>query len=146
MLIYFLKKKKIGYIGMLNKKIQHKYSFKYPVFLFEIKIKNILFKKKINIKKISKYQNNIRDITLIIDKKIPIDNLIKLCKSINEKIIKKINIIKIYNNNLKKIKKKNITLRLNIQDNNKTLKTKEINNIIYICKKKLKKKFNAIIN
>ncbi len=142
----FYKKKKIGYIGMLNKKIQYKYSLKYPVFLFEIKIKNILFKKKINIKKISKYQNNIRDITLIIDKKISINNLIKLCISINKKKIKKISIIKIYNNKLKNIKKKNITLRLNIQDNNKTLKSEEINNIIYKCKEKLKKKFNAIIN
>ncbi len=141
----FFKKKKIGYIGMLNKKIQYKYSLKHPIYLFEINIKNILFKKNINIKKIPKYQNNNRDITLIIDKKISIDKLIKSCLLINKKLIKKINIIKIYNNNLKDSKKKNITLRLNIQDNKKTLKTKKINNIINICKKKLKKKFNALI-
>ncbi len=141
----FFKKKKIGYIGMLNKKIQYKYSLKYPVYLFEINIENILFKKNINIKKIPKFQNNKRDITLIINKKIPIDSIIKSCLLINRKLIKKINIIKIYNNNLQNNKKKNITLRLNIQDNKKTLKTKEINNIINICKKKLKKKFNALI-
>ncbi len=144
--IYF-KNKKIGYMGMLNKKIQYKYSLKYSIFLFEIKIKNILFKKNIKINKISKYQNNKRDITLIIDEKISINNLIKTCFLINKKIIKKINIIKIYKNNeLKKNKKKNITLRLNIQNNKKTLKSNEINNIIYKCKKILKKKFNALIN
>ncbi len=144
--IYF-KKKKIGYMGMLNKKIQYKYLFKYPIYLFEINIKNILFKKKIYIKNISKYQNNKRDITLIINKNISINKIIKKCLSINKKLIKKINIIKIYKNNyLKNLKKKNITLRLNIQDNKKTLKTKEINNIIDICKKMLIKKFNASIN
>ncbi len=143
----FYKKKKIGYMGMLNYKLQKKYLFKHPIYLLEIKIKNILFKKNKIIKNISKYQNNKRDITIIINKNIKINNIIKKCLSINKKIIKKINIIKIYNNNyLKKNKKKNITLRLNIQDNKKTLKKKEINNIINKCKNLLKNKFNALIN
>lgn len=133
-------------MGMLNKKIQKKYSFKYPLFLLELKIKKILFKKNIKIKKISKYQKNKRDITLTIKQNINICNIIKTCISINKNLIKKINIIKIYNNKiLTKNKEKNITLRLNIQDNKKTLNINILNNIIKKCKKILIKKFNALI-
>ncbi len=141
-----IKKKKIGYIGMLNNKIQKKYSIKKNIFLFEIKLKYILNKKKIKIKKISKFTYNKRDITIIINKNILLYKIINKCLLINKKQIKKINIIKIYKNNkLEKEKKKNITLRIYIQDNKKTLNENNIEKIIKKCKHLLKKKFFAII-
>ncbi len=142
----FIKKQKIGYIGMLNNKIKKKYSIKKKTFLFEIKLKYILNKKKIKIKKISKFTYNKRDITIIINKNILLYNIINKCLLINKKQIKKINIIKIYKDNkLEKEKKKNITLRFYIQDNKKTLNEKNIEKIIKKCKYLLKKKFFAII-
>ncbi len=141
------KKKKIGYIGMLNNKIKKYLKLKHSVFLFEIKIKFILKKKIKKIKNISKFPNNIRDITIIINQNILINKIIKECILIKKNKIKKINIIKIYSNNkLIKKKKKNITIRLYIQDNNKNLTDIEINTIINKCKYMLKKKFNALIN
>ncbi len=140
------KKKNIGFMGMLNKKIQKYYSLKYPIFLFEIKIKNILVKINKKIKNISKFQSNIRDITLIISNKIWITKIIKECLLINKNRIKNVNIIKIYKNKeLEKKKKKNITLRIKIQDNRKTLNEYKINKIIKECKIMLKKKFLASI-
>ncbi len=141
------KKKKIGFMGMLNHKIQKYYSFKYPIYLFEIKLKNILISEKKKIKNISKYPNNIRDITLILSNYIWITDIIKKCYLINKNRIKKIIVIKNYiNKNLKKKKLKNITLRIIIQDKKKTLNDKEINKIINKCKKTLKKNFSALIN
>ncbi len=141
------KKKNIGFMGKLNYKIQKYYSLKYPIYVFEIKLKNILESIKKKIKEISKYPNNIRDITLILPNNIWITDIIKKCYLINKNIIKKISVIKKYvNKNLKKKNKKNITLRIIIQDNNKTLSDKEINKIINKCKKILKKKFSALIN
>ncbi len=139
--------KKIGIIGMLNKNIQNHLSIKYPIFIFEINLKKILYPKKTKIKKISKFPENIRDITLILNKKTKINKIINTCLSVNNKKIKKIDIIKIFTNEkLKKIKKKNITIRLTIQDNKKTLNEKEINKLIYKCINKLKYKFNIIFN
>ncbi len=138
--------KKIGIIGMLNKKIQKKFSIKYPIFIFEINLNKIICPKKLIINKISKQPSNLRDITLIINKNIPINNILETCLLINKKIIKKIDVIKIFSNDkLKKEKKKNITIRLTIQDNKKTLKEKEINKLITKCIKTLKYKFNIYI-
>ncbi len=140
------KKKNIGFMGMLNKKIQKYFSFKHPIFIFEIKIKNILIKINKKITNISKFQSNFRDITLIISNKIWITKIIKKCLLINKNRIKKVYIIKIYKNKkLEKKNKKNITLRIKIQDNYKTLNEYKINKIINKCKKMLKKKFSASI-
>ncbi len=140
------KKKKIGFIGMLNKKIQKYFSLKHPIYVFEIKTKNILKKTKKKIKNIPKFQSNIRDITIVIPNYIWVTEIIKKCQLINKKRIKNVNIIKIYKNkNLKKKNKKNITLRIKIQDNYKTLNEYKINKIINKCKKMLKKKFLASI-
>ncbi len=144
--IYF-KNKNIGFMGMLNKKIQKYFSLKFPIYLFEIKLKNILISTNKKIKNISKYQSNIRDITIIISNNIWITDIIKKCYLVDKHRIKNINVIKKYTNkNLKKTNKKNITLRIIIQDKKKTLKDHEINNIINKCKKTLKKNFFALIN
>ncbi len=141
----YIKNKKIGFIGMINKKIQKYLLIKYPIFLLEIKLKYIIYPNKNKIKKISKFPYNERDITLIINNKISIYKIIYTLKKIKK--IKKINIINIFlNNKLQKLKKKNITLNLIIQDNKKTLKEIEINNLIDKCKYILKKKFNALID
>ncbi len=141
-----LNKKKIGYIGMINEKVKNFFSLKYQTFLFEINIKYIINKTKNKIKKISKYINNIKDITLIINKNISIHKIINTCLLRFNKIIEKINIIKIYNNKLLKInKQKNITLRFNIKQKNKNFNKKDTNKIITKCKLFLKKKFSALI-
>ncbi len=138
--------KTIGCMGKLNKKIQDYFSFKYPIYLFEIKIKNILFSINKKIKNISKYPYNIRDITIIIPNHIWITKIIKKCYVINKNRIKEVNIIKTYTDkNLIKNNKKNITIRILIQDNYKTLNDNKINKIINKCKKMLKKNFFAII-
>ncbi len=138
--------KKIGLMGKIKKKIQNYFSIKNPIYLFEIEIKNTLHSTNKKIKNISKYPSNIRDITIIIPNNIWTTNIINKCFLINKNRIKKVNIIKIYTNkNLEEKNKKNITIRIIIQDNYKTLNDNEINKIIYKCKKMLKKKFLAII-
>ncbi len=141
----YIKKKQIGFLGMINCKLQKKLSIKHPIFIAEINLKKILFPNKHKIKKLSKYPCNKRDITIIINKNIPINIIVDSCKNINN--IKNIKIINFFlNKKLNKINKKNITLNLNIQSNKKTLKDIEINNIVTKCKKMLKKKFNALID
>ncbi len=130
---------------MINNKLQKKFLIKHPIFITEINLKKILFPSIFKIKKISKFPYNKRDITLIIDKNIPLNFIINKCKNIN--YIKNIEIINFFlNKKLNKIDKKNITLSLTIQSNKKTLKENEINNTVIKCKKILKKKFNALID
>ncbi len=141
----YIKKKKIGFIGKINKKIQKIINIKYPIFILEINIKNIINKSEKKIKKISKFQNYKRDITIIINKNISIYKIIKKCKIINQ--IKKINIIDVYKDKiLKKKKKKNITLNIIIENKKKILNEKEINKNVIKCKNLLRKKFKALID
>ncbi len=141
----YINKKKIGIIGMINEKIQKTLSIKYPIFITELKINNIIYKSKKKIKKISKFQYYERDITLIIDENISLYKIINKCKIINQ--IKKINIIDIYiNKKLTKKKKKNITIKIIIEDNKKVLNEIEINKITNKCKSLLRNKFKALID
>ncbi len=141
----YINKKKIGFIGKINNRIQKLLNIKYPIFITEININNIINKTEKKINKISKFQYYERDITIIINNNISIYKIIKECKNINQ--IKKINIIDTYNNKiLKKKKKKNITLNIIIKNNKKILNEKQINKNIIKCKYLLKKKFNALID
>lgn len=131
-------------MGMLNKNIYKK--IKNPIYLFEINLEKIIFPCYKKISFISKYPMNIRDITILINKEILLNDIIKKCFSIDPKKIKEINITKIFTNEkIKSQNKKNITLSLKIQDNKKTLNDIEINNLIKKCKKMLKNFFNAFI-
>ncbi len=143
-----INKKNIGFLGKLNFKIQNKLHIKYPIFLFEINLKKLLnIKKKKKDIFISKYPLNIRDITVIINKNISVNEILNQCISTNNSIYIESYIISIFSNNkLKLCNEKNITIRLIIQNNNKTLNEKEITKLINCLKEKLIKNFNARIN
>ncbi len=139
-----IKDKNIGIIGKLNHKIQNFFSLKYPIYLFEINLNYILSPLINKFKLLSKFPENKRDLTIIIDKNIYVNDILKECLLIDKRI-KKVSITKIFKKfNLKNKTKKNITIRFIIQDNKKNLKDVEINHLINKCRKILILKYNVL--
>ncbi|BAC24232.1 pheT [Wigglesworthia glossinidia endosymbiont of Glossina brevipalpis] len=137
----FFKKKYVGIIGEINPNIQNKLDIKNRIFVFELlwdNIKNFYVPKIYNI---SDIPFNYRDISIVISNKIPIIEVIKICKDSIKKELININIFDIYQG--KEIKKghKSISIRLTLQNKNYNMTNLEINSILEKCICNLKKNF-----
>jgi phenylalanyl-tRNA synthetase beta chain len=138
------KKKKIIELGNIKNNILNFFKIKKNIFFSEINYKfllKIIKNNKIFYKNFSKYPIITRDISLIINDNILYKEIYKLIRYIENKYIKKIQLIDTYKGIQIPKKKKSYTIRLYIEEKNKIL----TENIIYNLQKIFKKKFNAKI-
>jgi len=135
---------KVGIIGSLNNDILNIFSFKKKIYFFEIYINNKLFLKKDRkkYKEFSKFPHIRRDLSIIINKNILFRNLIKYISELNIIILKKIELLDIYEKNIDN-NNKSITLMFIFQSNNNTLTYKDVDDKIDMIIKGLNEKFNS---
>ncbi|WP_343182605.1 phenylalanine--tRNA ligase subunit beta [Buchnera aphidicola] len=135
----------IGYVGALNPYLLQQFDLTYSVFLFELYWHKINFQNIQCIKKISDFPSSKRDLSIIVSNNILVGDLIAACKKEFVEYISEIYIYDIYRGNNIPTGKKSVTFTIIFQSVNKTLEEKEINFMIDVCMKLLKKKFSAIL-
>ncbi|HIH2763220.1 MAG TPA: phenylalanine--tRNA ligase beta subunit-related protein [Candidatus Azoamicus sp.] len=136
----FLKKKKIGEIGLLNKDFLESLSIKNNIYFFQIDL-NFKNNNNLKIKNISKYPKIKRDISIITNYNesfIRIKNYIENLKIKYLKEIKFKNIFKTENNT------KSTHIQLTFQSNKKTLTDNEINLKTFFIIDMIKNEFKFI--
>jgi len=115
-------KEPVGVIGELDHKIRDDFNIKERTIIVDIELDQIL-KSASSIKKykpIPKYPAIIEDLTLVIDKNVPIEDIIELIKS-TSLIIETVDLVDSF--------KENFTLRISYQDEKKTLTDKEVKKV-----------------
>ncbi|WP_343377741.1 phenylalanine--tRNA ligase subunit beta [Buchnera aphidicola (Formosaphis micheliae)] len=138
--------KLIGYFGVLNSYLSQYFKYTYNVVMFEIFWENFLSCDSITIKKFSRFPNSKRDISIIVSKNVPINDIIKTCKDIDIIKIVDVYIFDLYCDSRAIMKnKKSVGVRLIFEDMHKTLIDSEINVIVKKCILKLQKKFQAVL-
>lgn len=135
----------IGYMGELDPFLLNYFNINYSTFLFEIFWYKIHFKRLNLINKVSEFPYSKRDISIIIDEKILVEDIILFCKKQFISEIVKIYIIDIYTGNPIVKGKKSVTLTFIFQSMYKTFKDIEIDHMINDCVKKIYYKFHAIL-
>jgi len=133
----------IGYIGSVNPKLLDKFDIKQEVNFFEISINATSSKSNIKFKKFSRFPFAQRDLSFIVDEGIASSMITDLIISKAGDNLKEIKLFDVYKGKGIPQGKTSLTYALGWQASNRTLKDKEIDEIIEKLVAFLSKKFNA---
>ncbi|CDZ16436.1 Phenylalanyl-tRNA synthetase beta chain [Candidatus Johnevansia muelleri] len=120
----------VGWIGAIHPDIATALNINFEVFLFELDIDLILTRKSIKVKKISRFPETSRDLSLIVKQEIPIIILIDSIRSISGDWLTDIKFFDIYQGHGIKFGYKSITFSLTWQHPFRTLYDKDIEKIM----------------
>jgi len=139
-------KSEILSFGIINKEICKFFDLNEDVLYAEMDINTVLNKfsnKPAQFQSISKFPEVIRDLSILIDYEIKFENIYKVSKQINQKLIKEITLFDVYEGKNLPKNKKSYGISFKMQDNEKTLSEAEIESVMSKITSKLKKEFNA---
>lgn len=123
--------KTIGYLGEISKKIISFYQIKKPVFAFEFNFREFLsaIKEEKEYTPPPIYPSIIQDISVIVPKLNPAEELKKVIRSAGGEFVKNIEIFDVYEGSPLGQKEKNISFHIFYQSDKKTLNSKEVDKI-----------------
>lgn len=132
----------VGFIGLLHPSLESEFDIKKPVYLVELKQALIQTRTIPVFEQISKYPSVRRDLALIVDEKLHVNEIIDYIYQ-QQGIVKEVVVFDIYQGKGIETSRKSVALGLILQDNSKTLTEPEIEELITELLKNLKTLFNA---
>jgi phenylalanyl-tRNA synthetase beta chain len=130
-------------VGQLHPKWKQNFGVQEDVFLFEIDLEP-LRKKVINEFNIpSKLLPVRKDISVVVDKNIAVDDMVQAVKKANIKHLREIKAFDVYEGENIEKDKKSIAFLILMQDTYKTLEEEQVNNIVKNALKVLHQQYNA---
>ena len=143
--IYYQKSEILSY-GIINDKICKKFEINENVLYAELDVNMIIDKysdQPIHFKKISKFPEVSRDLSILIDKEVRFEDINKTVRQINQKLIKEISLFDVFQGKNLPDDKKSYGIAFKIQDNDKTLSESEIEGLMKKIISKIEKDFKA---
>ncbi|CAL4318987.1 phenylalanine--tRNA ligase subunit beta [Buchnera aphidicola] len=139
----FLNNQYIGFFGALHPSLLKSFNLQYSVFLFELFWDFIIFRDFNKIKKISEFPHSRRDISILMNEDIEVNEIILFCKKKFIDLLSEIRIFDIYRGHTIPNGQKSISLTFIFQSIEKTLTDQEIDNMMSFYLQGIKKKFGA---
>jgi len=133
----------IGWIGQLHPAWQQKYEIPSKVYLFELKVSELVKLPNINFRMPVKYQSVRRDISIVVDKGMSVGSIINSVYEAKFDSLIEFYAFDVYEGSGITDDKKSIAFLILMQDTYKTLEDKEVNNTVDQVLSLLKDKFNA---
>ena len=143
--IYYQKSEILSY-GIIDDKICKKFEINENVLYAELDVNMIIDKysdQPIHFKKISKFPEVSRDLSILIDKEVRFEDIYKTVRQINQKLIKEISLFDVFQGKNLPDDKKSYGIAFKIQDNDKTLSESEIEGLMKKIISKIEKDFKA---
>ena len=147
--IYLTKDIKVGIFGQINPILASQLNLSSEIYLFEFDLETI--QKQIEINKLMKYQEYsfypkiVKDISFIIQRDIPFEEIQETVYYNGTKFLSEINLLDEYKGKTIPEQHTSLCLQLVFQSNEKTLQNKEIEEILTNIRSVLTNKFNASI-
>ena len=140
-----VKKKIVGIIGEIHAEVLNNYQIRQPVYVCEIDYETLyhMIPEKIVTRPLPRYPSTFRDMTLILEKNVQADAIIKVMRSCNEKLVSDIDIFSIYEGDPIPDSKKSMSFRITYRSWDETLKDEKINQIHTEIGKTVVKTFQA---
>lgn len=120
----------VGYYGQLHPRILTMLELTNNVFLFEINIKDINFKRKAGYQTISRFPSIRRDIALLIDEKIAYSDVAKCIENSATGLLHNLELFDLYRGEGIEKGKKSLALGLTFQATSSTLRDKDVETIM----------------
>ncbi len=141
----FYKNQNIGYIGMVNPQIQQSLELVSPTFIFELDIAGLPAEKSLKYVKISKYPSIRRDISIIVDEKLPAINVINCIEQEVAGLLDNLELFDVYQGEGIDLEKKSLALGLTFRRSSSTLTDEEADVVISNVLISLHNQFGAIL-
>jgi phenylalanyl-tRNA synthetase beta chain len=141
----FIENQSIGLIGALHPALIKELDLNQHVFVFELKLSEINVKKPLKFTKISKFPTVKRDISLLVDRLIPVQDIINLIKSEASELLTNLELFDLYQGEGIDIEKKSLALGLTFQTSSSTLTEEEIETVMDRILIALKSEFGATL-
>lgn len=141
-------KKTLANFGEIHPSINNAFDIKNRINYFEIFIDDQMIAKKSNTSKaylISDFPIVERDFAFVVDKDLPVNQLIKSIANSDKNLINEVSIFDIFSSSNLPENKKSVALRVKIQSNSKTLTTNEIDQLSQKIIEDLALQFQAVI-
>ena len=145
-LMYKFKKKRLVCFGKLDKKLCKAFGVKSDVYAADFNwdlVLELAGYTKIKYKEVSKFPEVRRDLSLLVDKSVSFDELMKIAKQADNKILKSVNLFDVYEGDKLPEGKKSYALSFTMADETKTLTDKYIDKVMEKLQKSLADKAGA---
>lgn len=139
----YLNEEKIGWVGVIHPEFAQALTLKSGTLAFEIQWQKLTGSVIPSVKNISRFPSNRRDIAIIVDEKIPAEDILTECKKVSVDKIVDINLFDLYQGEGIKKGYKSLAISLVLQDAGRTLEEDEIAATVAKCVSALQKKFQA---
>jgi phenylalanyl-tRNA synthetase beta chain len=135
--------KSIGFVGGLHPAILKKLDINQPVFVFEIETSPILSSKLPKFDEMSKFPSIRRDISISVDKNLPVRELVASIYSMKKEILQEVFVFDVYTGKEVRKDRKSVALGLILQDFSRTLVDEDVENLVAKILVQLKEHYNA---
>ncbi len=145
-LMYKFKKKRLVCFGKLDKKLCKAFGVKSDVYAADFDwdlVLELAGYSKIKYKEVSKFPEVRRDLSLLVDKTVSFDELSKIAKQADNKILKSVNLFDVYEGDKLPEGKKSYALSFTMADETKTLTDKYVDKVMDKLMKSLAEKAGA---
>ena len=137
--------KLVGFVGALHPGVVSKLQLSQPVFVFELELASILSSKLPSFVELSKYPSIRRDIAVMVDSNVNVQDLVDCIYSIKSEILQEVIVFDVYTGMEVTNNRKSVALGLILQDFSRTLVDGDVENLVDKVLDQLKKQCNAIL-
>lgn len=145
-LTYKIAKKKVADIGWIRKDIKSHFGLRNDVFVALINwdvVLELIVMNKVKFKELTKFPAVKRDLSLLLDDKITFEEIETIAKKCDRKLLKEVSLFDVYKGKNMEKGKKSYAVRFKLQDENKTLKDKEIDKVMHKIQASIIDQLNA---
>jgi phenylalanyl-tRNA synthetase beta chain len=145
-LIYKNNNLPLARIGLANNKLSAKMDLKENCFIAEIYwgyLSKAALKKKVRFKPVNKFQKVYRDLSIMIDESVPMEDILNSVKKVKTPLLKSVSLFDIYRDTKNMEDKKSYGLRFQFLHTDRTLKDKEVDKIMQSIQKNISESVNA---
>ena len=141
-------KKVLGYLGIVDKKVAKQLDVNQTVFYADLLWAELLRlnkQYKMNFRELPKYPEVRRDLALLVDKEVRFGDLRLAAMQTERKLLKQVSLFDVYEGKALLPGKKSYALSFILQDENKTLEDRQIDNVMQRLQRMFEEKFGAML-
>ncbi|MFT5398839.1 MAG: phenylalanyl-tRNA synthetase beta chain [Gammaproteobacteria bacterium] len=135
----------IGFLGALHPRLLIDLDLNQPVFVFEIKLSAILAANLPKFTEMSKFPSIRRDISLMVDADVAVQDLIDCIKEIKNEYLQEVFVFDVYTGKEVRNSRKSVALGLILQDFSRTLVEEDVEKSVEKVLSQLKENYNAVL-
>lgn len=133
----------VGYVGLLDPRIQQQLDIRFPIFLFELTVDSVIAKKLVHSEPMSRFPEVRRDIAVIVDQGVTAAELRQCITTAATNTLQNLKLFDVYQGKGIDPNRKSLAIGLTFQHASRTLTDDEINNSVEKIVASLEAQFGA---